>query len=86
MLYQRDVIPCQEGNAALDNIPGGLAPSRGVFFNWGCTAGYGGTGRGMARIPRQKISKESWPRPPAGFLMRKGYVLAGQTGVWRGLL
>ena len=23
MFYQRDVIPCQEGNAALDNIPGG---------------------------------------------------------------
>ena len=49
MFYQRDVIPCQEGNAALDNIPGGLAQSRGVFFSWGVYsgvwrdgAGYGG--------------------------------------------
>ena len=86
MLYQRDAIPCQEGNAALDNIPGGLAPSHGVFFSGGVYSGVWRDGDGYGRNPRQKISKESWPRPPAGFLMGKGYVLTGQTGVWRGLL
>ena len=66
MLYQRDVIPCQEGNAALDNIPGGLAQSRGVFFSWGV---YSGVWRDGARYggksPPENLQR-ILAKPPSG--------------------